>query len=127
MNFFSRDPRRDELRRIPIFSELSGRDLDVLARHADPFDVPAGTRLIREGAPGREFFAIADGEVEISKDGQPVACEGDGDYFGEIALLHDVPRTATVTTTKPTRLFVLTDRAFRTFVAPRLALYDPDC
>ena len=78
--------------------------------------MPAGTELISEGEPGHEFFAIAEGEVEISKDGEPIATEHAGDVFGEIALLHDVPRTATVRTTVPSRLYVLNRQAFRSIV-----------
>jgi CRP-like cAMP-binding protein len=127
MRLFTRDPRRNELQRIPLFARLSRREFDVLARTADPIEVAAGTELIREGQRSHEFFAIAEGEVEISKGGKPIACEGDGEFFGEIALLHDVPRTATVTATAPSRLFVLNAQAFRSLFAKRLALYDPDC
>ena len=113
MNFFSKDHKRDELRSIPLFAELPRREFDLLARNADVVEVPAGTEVIREGETGREFFAIADGEVEISKAGRPIATEEKGDVFGEIALLHGIPRTATVTATAPSRLFVVDQRAFR--------------
>lgn len=91
MNIFSRDTKHDELRSIPLFAELPRRRFRLLARTADVIEVPAGTELIREGDTGREFFAIADGEVEISKDGKPIATEQAGDVFGELPLLHGIP------------------------------------
>jgi len=115
------DPKRAALRRIPLFATLPRQRFDLLVRTADVVDVPAGTEVIREGDRGREFFAIADGQVEISKGGRAVAIENAGDVFGEIALLHGIPRTATVTTTEPSRLFVLTPQGFRSLVAPSFA------
>jgi CRP-like cAMP-binding protein len=97
MSIFSRDPKRDELRQIRLFAALPRRQLDLLTRTADVVEVPAGTELIREA--GREFFAISEGEVEISKAGTPIATEQAGDVLGEIALLYGIPRTATVRTT----------------------------
>ena len=116
MPLVSHDTRRKELRRVPLFAELSRKQLDLLTRNADIIEVPACTQLIREGESGHEFFAISEGEVEISKAGVRVAVEGAGDVFGEIALLRGVPRTATVTTTVPSRLFVLTEQAFRSLL-----------
>ena len=121
MSIFTRDPKREELSHIALFATLPRQQLDLLTRTADVIEVPAGTELIREGETGHEFFAIAEGEVEISKDGEPIATEQAGDVFGEIALLHDVPRTATVTTTVPSRLYVLSRQAFRSIVADRFA------
>ena len=121
MRIFAHDPRKDELQRIPLFAQLRRKQFDVLARTADVVDVPAGREVILEGERGREFFAIAEGEVEISRGGVPIAIERTGDFFGEIALLHHVPRTATVTTTAPSRLFVLTSQAFDSLLAPRFA------
>jgi CRP-like cAMP-binding protein len=118
MWFVSHDTKREELRRIPLFRALSRKQLDLLTRNADILEVPAGTTLIREGESGHEFFAISEGEVEISRAGMGVAVERAGDIFGEIALLHKIPRTATVTTTVPSRLFVLTEQAFRSLLVP---------
>ena len=119
MNFFSHDPKRDELKAIPLFARLPSRDFELVARNSDLVEMSAGTTVIREGDRGREFFAIADGEVEISQGGTTVATEYAGDFFGEIALLHDVPRTATVKAKTPLRLYVLTAPAFRGLLAAR--------
>lgn len=121
MSMFSRDPKRDELRRVPLFAALPRKQFEVLVRTADIVELPAGKEVIREGETGSEFFAIAEGEVEISKGGESIATERTGDVFGEIALLRGIPRTATVTTTVPTRACVLTAQAFRSILAPSFA------
>jgi hypothetical protein len=118
MSIFSRDRKRDELRRVPLFAALPRRQFDLLVRTADIVELPAGREVIREGETGCEFFAIAEGEVEVSKGGESIATERSGDVFGEIALLRGIPRTATVRTTVPTRAFVLTAQAFRSILAP---------
>jgi CRP-like cAMP-binding protein len=109
--------KRVELGRIPLFAELPRQRFDLLARSAEVLDVPAGRELIREGDLGHEFFAISAGEVEISKWGRRVATERAGDVFGEIALLRGIPRTATVRTLVPSRLFVLHERVFHSLIA----------
>jgi CRP-like cAMP-binding protein len=119
MSMFAQDLKQKQLRRIPLFAALPRRDLKLLARTADLVDVSAGKELIREGETGHEFFAIAEGEVEISQSGKPIATEQAGDFFGEIALLHDIPRTATVTAKTPSSLYVLTAQAFRSILASR--------
>ena len=114
----SLDRKRTALGRIPLFAGLPAERFDLLARNAEVVAVPAGIDLIREGEIGHEFFAIAAGEVEISKKGRRVATERAGDVFGEIALLRGIPRTATVTTIAPSQLFVLNAEAFHSLVAP---------
>ena len=112
------DPKIAELLRIPLFAALPQDRLELLVRTAYVAEVPAGVELIREGTVGREFFAISKGTVEVSEGGRPVAVERAGDFFGEIALLQRILRTATVKTTSPTRVFVMTPRAFRTVLEP---------
>lgn len=106
------DPRVAALAEVALFSGLSARDLNKIASVAEERSAPAGEILTEQGAPGAEFFIIADGEVEIRIDGREVSHLGPGDHLGEIALLLDVPRTATAVTTRPSRLYVLSQDAF---------------
>jgi len=107
-----KDAKIELMRRVPLFAGCSKRELGEIARLADELDLPAGRVLIRQGERGREFFVLADGTVEVSRDGESSSL-GAGDFFGEIALVSNVPRTATVTSTSPVRVLVITDRAFR--------------
>lgn len=95
------------LRALPFFAALPVDILETLARRVTPLDAPAGSVLIREGEPGDRFYALVGGEVEVTKAGRLLARLGAGDYFGEIALLRDVPRTATVIALAPVRLLAL--------------------
>ncbi len=97
---------------VPLFAGLSKRELGDIAYVTDVLDVPAGKTLMREGERGREFLVIESGTVNVSRKGRVVRQLGAGDWVGEIALIADIPRTATVTTTSEARLLVLTDRAF---------------
>ena len=85
------------LRSIPIFRPLSPATLEQLTRELEPLHVPAGREIIRQGEHGDRFYIVAAGEVGVSVDGQASGTLYPGDYFGEIALLRDVPRTASVT------------------------------
>jgi CRP/FNR family transcriptional regulator, cyclic AMP receptor protein len=116
MKLFAHDVKVEALRRAPLFSDLSKRELAQLARMSDDLEVEAGQVLTREGEIGREFFVIVEGEVEVTRKGRAVRCEGGDEFFGEIALIEDIPRTATVKAKTPLRLFVLTSRDFRHLV-----------
>jgi CRP-like cAMP-binding protein len=112
MALFSQDTKAASLKRSPLFEGLSKRELAGLARQSEDVEVPAGKVLCSEGDRAQEFFVIVGGEVEVTKNGRLLATRGPGDIIGEIALLANVPRTATVTAKTPLRLFVLTDQAF---------------
>ena len=84
------------LRGIDLFRPLPPPVLESLARALTPVSVEPGREVFRQGERGDRFYIVADGEVEIVSDGRVVAVTGTGGYFGEISLLRDVPRTATV-------------------------------
>jgi len=104
--------KNDLLKSVPLFEHCSRRDLGKIAAITDEFAVEDGKVLITEGDRGREFFVIISGEVEVRRKGRKVATLGPGTYFGEIALLSQQPRTATVTAMTPLRMLVIADRAF---------------
>ena len=100
------------IKSVPLFEHCSRRDLTKIARITDEIEIPDGRVLITEGERGREFFAIVTGEVEVRRNGKKLATLGPGNFFGEIALLSNKPRTATVTALTPLRVLVIADRAF---------------
>jgi CRP/FNR family transcriptional regulator, cyclic AMP receptor protein len=113
MKLFSQDTKVQALKRAPLFDGLSRKELTQLARVSEDLEVEKGRMLCKEGETGQEFFVIVDGKVKITRKGRRITTRGGGDFVGEIALLEDVPRTATVTAETPLRLFVLTRRDFR--------------
>jgi CRP/FNR family cyclic AMP-dependent transcriptional regulator len=114
---FSHDTKASALARCPFFAGLSRNELLELAKVTEDMEVGEGKVLTREGQSGSEFFVIIEGRVSVTKDGQEVRTLGPGEFFGEIALLEDTPRTATVAATTPLRFFVLTRQAFRSMLA----------
>ena len=112
MPLFATDAKVERLGQTRLFSGLKKKDLSELAKVTEDVEVPAGKVLCREGEIGREFFVIVDGEVEVTRGGERVTTLGEGSFFGEIALIEDWRRTATVTAARELRFFVMTNRAF---------------
>jgi hypothetical protein len=95
------------LRNCPLFAPLPLATVEGLALRLLPVHAPAGSEVITQGQQGERFYLIAEGSVEILQDGRRLRRQGPGESFGEIALLHDVLRTATVRTLEPTLLYAL--------------------
>lgn len=108
----ARDQKLDLLRRIPLFNGFGKRAIERLGMLADEVDVPDGQVLMREGESGSDMMVIISGQVAIDRKGNRVNTLNSGDFFGEIALVDDAPRTATVTTVGPARLLVIGHREF---------------
>jgi CRP-like cAMP-binding protein len=101
------------IRRMPLFSQFSRRELAEVAMMADEVDIRAGKELTKQGSPGREFFVLVEGQADVLRDGRKIFTLGRGDFFGEIALIAKRPRTATVVATTPATVLVVTERSFR--------------
>jgi MFS family permease len=95
------------LEAIPMFAPLTPATVESLARKLTRFEVPAGSVIVREGQESDRFYIIESGEVAVSHDEVLIRSEGPGEFFGEIGLLRDVPRTATITAEVDTVLQVL--------------------
>jgi CRP/FNR family transcriptional regulator, cyclic AMP receptor protein len=102
-----------DLAGIPLFDTLEPDDQAAIAPWFDLEDVSAGVKLIGEGAPGYSFFVLRDGAATVTINGIEVRTLGPGDFFGELALLGDGRRTATVTTATPSQVLVLFGTEFR--------------
>jgi CRP-like cAMP-binding protein len=100
------------LSEVPLFSALSRKELNLVARRAEDVQVPAGRVLVSEGSTGAEFFVILSGTAKVSRRGRKVATLGPGAAFGELALLDRAPRNATVTAESDMELVVLGQREF---------------
>jgi CRP-like cAMP-binding protein/Zn-dependent protease len=106
-----------ELRELPIFHGLDSEQLTVILEHGSWLTVSPGDELITQGDPGDRFYAIASGRAEVIRDGEALDSVGKGMYVGEVALLRNVPRTATVRATTPMRVFALDREGFELVVA----------
>src|SRR3954447_1806079 len=108
-----KDAKVERLRTIPLFAHCSKKELAQIAALVDELDLPPGRELTHEGALGHEFGIILEGTATVTKGGRKIRELADGDFFGEIALVTDHPRTATVTSATDIRLLVLTASGFR--------------
>ena len=107
----------DALASAPFFSALSPAARQAVAPYAEQIELGAGTQLTGEGRPGYTFFVIKSGRAKVLQDEREIRELGEGDFFGEIALLETSERTASVVATTPMELIVLTESAFKSLVA----------
>jgi CRP-like cAMP-binding protein len=108
-----RNAKVELLRAVPLFSSCTTKELGQISALGDELHQPEGSELITEGVKGREFFVLIEGTVEARRNGRRVATFEAGDFFGEIALLTESPRTATVVAQTPVRLLVISGQSFR--------------
>jgi CRP/FNR family transcriptional regulator, cyclic AMP receptor protein len=107
-----KDAKVELISRVPLFARCSKKELRMIANLADQIEWPEGKALIKEGRPGSEFFILIEGTASVSQGGSKLRDLLAGDWAGEIALISDVPRTATVVATSPIRALVMTRGGF---------------
>lgn len=119
-----RDDYIDQLKAVPLFSSLSRKDVTAIAKAADEVDFAAGTALITEGESGSEAFVVLSGSVEVRRAGQVIATLGSGDIIGELSLLDQCPRTASVVCSTDCTVLVIDRRHFAPLIetSPSLGL-----
>jgi CRP/FNR family cyclic AMP-dependent transcriptional regulator len=103
----------DALGKVPLFASCTRKDLEFLATRTDEVDVTAGRTLITQGSPADTFYLLLDGEASVQVDGRDRPPLHPGSFFGEISMLDRGPATATVVTTTPARLMVMSHAQFR--------------
>ena len=116
------DPKTAMLGQVPLFAHLSKHELEFVASRTDEVSVQAGKRLTTQGQPGDSFYALLEGEAEVVVDGNPRRTLKVGDFFGEISMLDRGLATATVTTSKDSRLLVMSHVQFRDAIKANDAL-----
>ncbi len=124
----AQDDKLEHLKRVPLFAKLGTHELERLGQLADEVEVGLDTVLAEQGAVGHEFFIVLDGRVMVLDGRRPVQTLGPGEFFGEIALIESVPRTATVRAEGIVRLLVVGHREFHAlmdeFPSVRTAVLD---
>jgi CRP-like cAMP-binding protein len=107
------DTKTEALSRVPLFAQLSKRELEFVATRADEVDAPAGQKLTTQGRPGDSFYILLEGEAYVDVDGKARRSLKTGDFFGEISMLDRGLASATVTTKTDARLLVMSHAQFR--------------
>jgi CRP/FNR family transcriptional regulator, cyclic AMP receptor protein len=111
-----KDGKVELIKKVPLFSKLSKKGLEEVAHIADELDLRKGKVMAEEGDRGREFFVLLEGEADVTKGDKSINTMHEGDFFGEIALVTKMPRTASVTATTDVRVLVITERDFGTLL-----------
>ncbi len=112
----SSDPKLEMLRSISLFTACGPGDLARIAKLVDEIDVPDGHVIMRQGEPGTEMFIVVSGKAIAVRDGLPITEFGPGAVFGEMSLISEGPRTATVTADGPLRALVVAHREFHSLM-----------
>jgi CRP-like cAMP-binding protein len=112
-----KESKVDLISHVPLFAKCSKKELRLIASLADELDFDEGKVLIQEGRPGREFFVLVEGRVDVSRKGTSIDTMQSGDFFGEVALVSDAPRNATITALTRIVTLVITERDFRRLLA----------
>lgn len=102
----------DVLKDVPLFRGLSRRHLGLIAKEADEVEQEAGRVMARQGGLGREFLLILKGSARVERDGKVIARLGEGDFFGEMSLIDNEPRSASVIAESTVALLVIPSRSF---------------
>jgi CRP-like cAMP-binding protein len=106
------DRKLEHLANVRMFSALSKKELNMVAKAADVVTIKAGADIVTEGTTGHEFFLILDGQASVRRGGRKVATLNPGDYFGELSLLDRGPRSATVVADNDVEVAVIGQREF---------------
>jgi CRP/FNR family cyclic AMP-dependent transcriptional regulator len=116
---------KELLKRVPLFASLDDKHLDTLSRNFTDRTFRAGQEMTHEGSGGVGFFVIEDGEAVVSVRGEEVRTLSSGDYFGEVALIDEGPRSATITATTDVKCYGLTPWQFRPLVEENASIAWP--
>lgn len=106
-------PTPQELQRVPLFAAIEEEAAEVLAGRFDIEQYDTGRRIVAEGSSGYAFYVVAEGQAAVTHEGKELRTLGAGDFFGEIAILGEGRRSATVTATEPVTAWKLFGTAFR--------------
>ena len=107
------DAKAAKLKAVPLFAHCTPKELAFIATQVEDMEFPAGKVLCREGQSGGDFFVLTSGAADVTRGTKKITKMAPGDFFGEIALVDGGKRTATVTTTAPSRCLVLGPRQFQ--------------